>query len=45
MYNDKAGKGAMAMGKAGKGGKGAMPAAMPKKGKAGKGKAKTMKMK
>ena len=49
MYNGKAGKGAMAMGKGGKGGKGAMsgdmPAAMPKKVKAGKGKSKTMKMK
>jgi hypothetical protein len=42
MYNGKAGKGAMAMGKASKG---AMPAAMPKKVKAGKGKAKAMKMK
>ena len=43
MYNGKAGKGAMAMGKGGKGGKAAMPAAMPKKVKAGKGKAMKMK--
>jgi hypothetical protein len=46
MYNGKAGKGAMAMGKAAKGGKGAMPAAMPKKGKPAKAaKGKAMKMK
>lgn len=45
MYNSKAGKGAMAMGKAGKGGNGAMSGAMPKKVKAGKGKAKAVKMK
>lgn len=44
MYNGKAGKGAMSMGKAGKSQKAAMPAAMPKKAKAGKGKAKAMKM-
>ena len=42
MFNGKAGKG-MAMGKAGKGQKAAMPAAMPKKVKAGKGKAMKMK--
>lgn len=45
MYNGKAGKDAMAMGKAGKGQKAAMLAAMPKKAKASKGKGKAMKMK
>ena len=44
MNNGKAGKG-MAMGQAGKGQKAAMPAAMPKKAKAAKGKGKAMKMK
>jgi hypothetical protein len=42
MNNGKAGK-VMAMGKAGKGQKAAMPAAMPKKAKAGKAKATKMK--
>ena len=42
MYNGKAGK-EMAMGKAGKSQKAAMPAAMPKKAKAGKAKATKMK--
>ena len=46
MNNGKAGKGmVMAVGKAGKGQKAAMPAAMPKRAKAGKGKGKAMKMK
>ena len=44
MNKGKAGKG-MAMGKAGKSQKAAMPATMPKKAKAGKGKGKAVKMK
>ena len=44
MNNGKAGKGmVMAVGKAGKGQKAAMPAAMPKKAKAGKAKVTKMK--